>query len=489
LTHSVAAPGRFFPAASFSRLPLWARVLLSILAVLAIARGLALIRHDPLLAFANNYDQIRYTSCLDLAPWRSSGVDAGLAHPSAPLSRFSFQPLASDACLWTSDLLLTAPVALGWRISEAFGGRSIHSVRRLAEFRLLAWFVVAFWATCVFLRENRADVALAHMAWLALVGMDPANTLYLATFYTEAAAMFGLYVCGVGVAASLLRPTRVALAITIFGAALLAASKLQHVLLPALLGLAVLVGAGRTGRRAAIALLLGGALGSAVQVGNQLRDTWMMHNIGTINRADFLLTVLLEETSDRERIARALDLDEDCLAAAGKNAYEIPAEQTCKTLSEWSGGRLWWLLISDPPAFGRALVRIPALLLPWLPEHLGVVADQEYGQLPETLPSVSYALGHRRGMATALLLLPWLVFLVCAIGRVSPRARGFALLCSAGASSVAVVALLGDGDVEYAKHAHLAVTFALASLCVPLAGLFGRMMPMEIPQPNPGRTL
>jgi hypothetical protein len=463
-------------------------MLLSFFAVLAIARGIVLVRHDPVLAFANNYDQIRYTSCLDLAPWRPAGVDAGLANPSAPLSRFSFQPLASDACLWTSDLLLTAPVALGWRISEALGGRSIHSVRRLAEFRLLAWFAVAFWASCFFLRENRADGALAHLAWLALVGMDPANTLYLATFYTEAAAMFGMYVCGVGVAASLLRPTRVALAITAFGAALLAASKFQHVLLPALLALAVLMADGRTGRRAAIALLLGGALGSALQVGNQLRDTWMTHNISTINRADFLLTVLLEETSDRERVARALDLDEDCLAAAGKNAYEIPAEQTCKTLSEWSSGRLWWLLVSDPPALTRALVRIPALLLPWLPEHLGVVADQEYGRLPATLPSLSGALGHRRGTATALLLLPWLIFLVCAIGRVSARARGFALVCAAGSSSVALVALLGDGDVEYAKHAHLAISLSLASLCVPLSASFRRMAAAQVRRPEQDPT-
>ena len=319
-----------------------------------------------------------------------------------------------------------------------------------------------------------------------LVGMDPANTLYLATFYTEAAAIFGLYVCGVGVVASLLRPTRAALGVTAFGAALLAASKYQHVLLPALLGLAILLGAGRIGRRAALALLMGGALGSAVQVGNQLRDTWMIHNIGTINRADFLLTVLLEETSDRYRIARALDLDDDCLAVAGKNAYEIPAETACKTLSRWSSGRLWWLLISDPPAFGRALVRIPALLLPWLPEHLGVVSDQEYGRLPATLPSASHTLGHRRGMATALLLLPWLVFVVCAVGRVSARSRGFALFCAAGSSSVALVALLGDGDVEYAKHAHLAIDFALASLCVPLAGVFAWTMPAGIrTQPGP----
>jgi len=194
----------------FKRLPRWARFLLIALGALAIARGIVLVRHDPLLAFANSYDQVRYTTCLDLAPWRP-GVQADRANPPAPLSRFAFQPMPVGTCTWTSDLLLTAPVALGWRISEHFGGRAIHSVRRVADLRLLVWFVVAFWATRAFLRENRPDVAIAHLAWLALVGMDPANTLYLSTFYAEAAAVFGLYVCGVGTIAALVRPTRVAI--------------------------------------------------------------------------------------------------------------------------------------------------------------------------------------------------------------------------------------------------------------------------------------
>jgi hypothetical protein len=122
------------------QLPPWARIALVALAVLAVARGVLLVHHEPLLALANNYDQIRYSACLDLAPWRP-GVQADRANPPAPYSRFAFQRLPRNTCIWTSDLLFTAPVALVWRIAEAFGGRPIHSIRRLADMRLLACHV------------------------------------------------------------------------------------------------------------------------------------------------------------------------------------------------------------------------------------------------------------------------------------------------------------------------------------------------------------
>ena len=113
-----------------------------VLVLLVLLRGFSLVLHRPLLALANNYDQIRYTACLDLAPWRP-GVDADRANPQAPLARYAFQPLPAGTCIWTSDLLFTAPVAAVWRLSEALGARAIHSVRRLGEFRLLVWLLAA----------------------------------------------------------------------------------------------------------------------------------------------------------------------------------------------------------------------------------------------------------------------------------------------------------------------------------------------------------
>jgi len=464
----------------FARVPSWARVLLIAFSLLALVRGLALVRHEPLLAFANSYDQIRYTACLDIAPWRP-GVQADRANPPAPYSRFAFQSLPVGICMWTSDLLVTAPVALGWRISEALGGRPMHSVRRLAELRLLIWLAIAVWATRFFLRERRPDLALAHLAWFALVAMDPANALYLATFYAEAAAVLGLYISGVGTVAALVRPTRTALALAGVGALMLATSKFQHLVLPILLGIAVAVAAGRVGRRVALVLIVAGALGFVVQLVNGSRNTPMAHSVSAVNRANFLLSVLLKETGDRERVVRTLALDEACVSYAGKSVYAMPGpvEKTCTNVDRWHRTTLWWLLASDPPALGRALSHIPALLLPWQPEHLGLVEDGNFGKLPPTMPGLSRLLGRDIAMAWTLLLLPWAVFAVCVIRRATPPARAVALACAVGSASVALVSLLGDGDVEYAKHAHLTIDFALSSLCVPLAAAFARWLRSE----------
>jgi hypothetical protein len=146
-----------------------------------------------------------------------------------------------------------------------------------------------------------------------------------------------------------------------------------------------------------------------------------------------------------------------------------PVEKTCTTIAQWRSGTLWWLLFSDPPALGRALMHIPKLLLPWHPGYLGVVEDADHGKLPTSMPSLGQAFGRDPGVAWVLLMLPWIVFAACTFARAPAPARAFALACAFGAASVALVALLGDGDVEFGKHAQLTIDFALASLCVPLA--------------------
>ena len=458
-----------------ARLPPWFRLMLVLLALLAVLRGLAVVAHRPLLAFANNFDQIRYTTCVDLAPWRP-GVPAERAHPQAPLSRYAFQS-SPVACVLTSDLLFTAPLALAWKMSEALGARAIHSVRRLGELRLLAWWLVALWATRELLRADRPDVALAHLAWFALVGMDPANVLYFSTFYAEAAALFGFYLCSAGTLVALFRPTRTALALTALGALLLASAKFQHLLLPLLLGVAVLATADRAGRRVAFALLLGGTLGCAMQIGDALRPTQVARDIATVNRADFVLTILLPETDHRAQVVAALQLEEACVAYSGKSVYVMPqpVEQICSHVNAWPRLLPWALLLRDPAALARALLHVPSHLLPWLPaDELGVVEGANYALLPQTVPTLSTALGARRSVAAALLLLPWLVFGIASVRRAACATRAFALFCAVGAASVALVALFGDGDVEYAKHAQLTVAFALASLGVPFAAAVRR---------------
>jgi hypothetical protein len=92
------------------------------------------------------------------------------------------------------------------------------------------------------------------------------------------------------------------------------------------------------------------------------------------------------------------------------------------------------------------------------------------------MPSFDLAFSERPFFAWLLLALPWLVVAACFRRGTPALARAFALACAIGMVEVCLAALFGDGDVEYAKHVHLAVNYALASLCVPIAWLFQRAL-------------
>ena len=308
--------------------------------------------------------------------------------------------------------------------------------------------------------------------------MDPANTLYLSTFYAEAAAAFGFYASLVGIVAALVRPTRGALAMAAFGAVVLATSKYQHVALPIVLGLAVLIGAGRVGRRVALVVLIAGALGAGIQLANGARNSASMRYVHWVNNTDYVVGILLLETSDRDRIVERLDVNAECLKYIQKSVYAMPGSvaKTCTNVKNWHSAELWWLLISDPPGLARALMHIPNLLLPWQPRYLGAVEDANNAHQPAWMPSLDLAFGERPFFAWTLLLLPWIVVAACLGRGTPPLARAFALACATGMLAVCLAALFGDGDVEYAKHVHLAINYALASLCVPLGALFHRAL-------------
>ena len=259
---------------------------------------------------------------------------------------------------------------------------------------------------------------------------------------------------------------------------MLATSKFQHLVLPLVLAAAVLLGARRAGSKVALALAIAGMLGFGIQLVNGMQPTLMASNIARVNRADYTLLILLPETSHRERVVTTLDIDQACLEYSGKSVYamKLPVERICKTVDQWRRQTLWWLLVSDPPALGRALMHIPNQLLPWVPDYLGVVEGGENARLPSSAPTLSALFARHIAFAWFLLLLPWFVAALCFVRPAPPLARAFALSCAAGAASVAIVSLLGDGDVEFAKHAHLTINFALASLCVPFAALMHRML-------------
>ena len=114
-------------------------------------RAFALWSHEPLHAYANSYDQTRYTNCFGFHPDRPAGVPPQQNSPQAPYAKFRFIESADPMCYWSSELAFTGATALVWRIGEALGSAGPHDVRLVGVLRwgtllvLSIAFSIAWW--------------------------------------------------------------------------------------------------------------------------------------------------------------------------------------------------------------------------------------------------------------------------------------------------------------------------------------------------------
>jgi hypothetical protein len=470
-------------AATHPRHP-WVLPILIVLALLTFARGAALVLHRPLIGLANSYDEVRYSSCFDLAPVRP-GVPADQFNPQAPLRHFAFYSgFPPGVCVWTSDFLFTAPVAYGWKLAEALGGSGEHSIGKLGALRWLVWSLLIAWFTRSWLVAGRPDLALTHLAWAGIVLFDPGITLMFNTWYADPAAALGLYLCGVGGLLLIQSGRRAMWLATAAGAAILASSKFQHILLPLLLALTCRIIGGRPARALFLALAIGGLLGATVSAIGSARPA--SSGMALANRGNFVLMILLPNVADPAQVAAKIGMDADCAARAGPHGVwnlEPPIERTCPSLTKVSSPRAWAALIAEPPALLRALGNIPQWLLPWVSDFLGEVEAGDYQHLPDSQWSLDTLFGKSAGVAWILLALPWLVFLGAAVARVGSLGLVCAAMCALVALEVPVVSMFGDGFSDFAKHAQLAVVAALASLTIPFNALVQRWLALP---PGPG---
>jgi hypothetical protein len=452
----------------------WLRIAIAFFAVIALVRGFGLVLHKPIIALANNFDQIRLTTCLDVGPFRP-GVPPENSNPQAPLRFFSFYDAPSGACYWSSDLIFTAPTAMGWKLAENLTGNTVHSVRGLGMLRLLTWIVVGAWATRAWIKAGYYGAAFANVVWLGIVGADPANTIYLNAFYSEPSALLGLYLCIVGAGLTQATQRRAALLITLVGACLLATSKFQHLALPACLAIGVLCIRAPASRRIALVLALGSVVGIAAAAFNRIQSPPLMQSISSTNRADFILSALLLNVDDPRATATQLGLSADCAARAnvgGVFGLDAAFEEVCPGISAVSSAAAWNQLIRSPSAWAKIATRVPSMMVPWIPFYLGLVEAKPFAKLPTNWPSLSDAIGSHVPVAVFLLFLPWVVLLLSI--RAGPTVRTHAAMCAVVIVVVPAVAILGDGYLDFQKHTHLVFNASLACLCAPLSMFFGR---------------
>jgi hypothetical protein len=451
----------------------WLAAALILCLLASLARVLPLLLHAPLIALANSYDEARYTACFDLYPDRPGVSDPTQNSPEAPYAHYAFAHNPAPMCYWSTELVFQGLTVAIYRFQHWLDGTTSFSVRWIGALKFAV--LVLLWAAFAraFVRRGEPWSALANGLLLPVVFADPADTIYLSTFYAEWTALLTLYALVSLVLLQHGRPcSKRAFALIAFAAFALALSKIQHLLLPLVCAL-VTLGVARWYRRSdlpavqywqGLALLMGAVLGLAVQVVQLQRDSPAIAAINHFNRADVTFTGLLPHARDPAATAAALGLAPDCLRFVGKSAWQISVwpDSECPQLTNVTRGRELAVLAHEPDLFLRLWWHGLSSLDPWLAPGLGMVEGGDYAPLPEEFGSLSRLLSALPAWRLPPLLGP---FVVCAWlfwRRSEPRLLLFSALACAVMLATITITVLGDGLADVPKQGHLIPNMALA---------------------------
>ena len=453
------------------RTPPWLLGVLALCLIAGVARAVLLLAHEPLIALANSYDEVRYTGCFDLYPDRAASIEPTKNSPEAPYSRYRFLRNDAPLCYWSSDLLLQGAAVGLYRVEHALSGADVHSVRWIGALRFGALLGVWLVFTLAWLHRAQYASALANGWLLPLLFADPANTVYLDTFYAEWSALLAMYtLCGLillefGLAGTRLRALLLALA-----AFMLATSKIQHLLLPLACAGALFALDWLRARRwswQGKAVLLGALAGLALQGVQLTRDSEALRAIDMFNRADVTFTGLLPNARDPAATAARLGVDAACLRYSGLRAWqmaEYPGD-ACPSLAQVTRSRELRVLLAEPDLSLRLGWHGVLALEPWLAPGLGLVEGGQFATLPPqffTFSTVLSAWPLLRVLALAAPLAAVPLLLLGGFAR--RRARLFACTALTAVIMLATltITVLGDGLADTPKQGHLVLNAALA---------------------------
>jgi hypothetical protein len=457
------------------------------------------VAHQPLAGFANQFDMLRTTGCLGLVP--ETAAAPGAATPAAPVERYRVGAPRDPSCLIGTEVLLAGTARALDAAGDALGlGDPASMPLRLVAVTKALLLLLAFAWIDLRLRAH-PEARLVH-AWLAaLVLVDPFNTLYLAGFYTELAALLATWLAMALPLTWLLDARAPRLSQVLPWGLILAAlalSRFQHALLPLLLLLWLLLLA-RSQRWPLLPLLTGSALllvpALALQVGAQAQ----YRSIADANRWNSFFGAALPAARDPLEFVRDLGLPDGCAELVHTTWYlQRGRDARAECPQAFALSRLRWLtqLSVEPAALMRLVGRGVSLSGQWRPGYLGELA----GAQGERLPAGRLQLGASLADGVARLSFPWLLafwaaplLLPVALMAGRPRrsrARERAALSLATAVSggrlaalwlwpmlVLAIALgwgaslVGDGYSELARHLHLAANATLVAILLGLLAL------------------
>ena len=436
---------------------------------LGLLRAVPVLLHDPLIALANSYDEVRYSACFDLYPDRPAEINPTLNSPQAPYAHYAFRQAEQPICYWSTEWLGQAATAAFFKIQHAVTGQTSYSIRWLGLTKFIVCVSVWLFFTLEWWRRGPPALALANGLVFPLLLCDPANTIYLSTFYAEFTAVVTLYLIASAILVYHERPRSThAMVLLAFAAFALGMSKIQHLLLPLMCaGTVFIFDYVKTHRSSwrAISLSVGAAAALLVQVAQLHRDNAAIRDIDMFNRADVAFTGLLPNASDTQKTADIIGLDRECIRYSGLRAWQLPGfpPQVCPSIANVSRVRELTALLHDPMMGLRLFDGGIVALNPWLAPGLGTVEGGNFEPLPPWLFTVSDVFSASAIVRAILLGGPVIAMFVLLLARRRPSGmRRYTVLTVAVMVTTLGVTVLGDGLADVAKQGHLVINAAFA---------------------------
>jgi hypothetical protein len=449
-------------------------------------RILSLTLHDPLLAYANNYEMIPLQACQQI--WPADGnIDITRGTVAAPLRNYTLGKHVDTTCIFSSELLFTQ---LGIDLAKIMpGNKGIISLQTIGLVKALFLILTAIIAQIIFFRSDHTAAMLAHALVVLLVLSDPGITLYLSTFYTEFSAVYFLYLTVLGVSLLFIRQPFIqqqlvqqqaqkqnsssrwhwlgsTLVITcgLIGFGL---SKALHA--PMLIGMSSLLALYLLAckpRLLCIPILMAMAIPLVLQNTNTI--TLANNNMILANKINTVATIL--DTTQKSRLVLdKLGLPDSCLALAGKNWYApiIQKNKTCFELNNTSQMHLALFLLENPGILSDMVWAGLPHTKEWILFRYGQVESEKQGEITGyygSLDSLAQKIGD--SFLLTLLLLPMglttvsLLTILFVKKTLSISFSGLWLL-SLLPVGVYLESLIASGLVDLPRHTHLVLPLLL----------------------------
>ncbi|MFT3779348.1 MAG: hypothetical protein QM772_13930 [Ottowia sp.] len=448
-----------------------ATLLACVILAAATLRALAFWAADPMLAYANNYDQIRALRTFGLQP-RDAKQELYAATPGQPW-RYFVQADKRHAPTYPSSDLLFKSIQYGTMAAFAHGDGSMDIKVGTAP-QLIAW-LLGVWL--IFRRLTpRPMAALGYAGWMLLVA-DPINLLFLNTWYAEFST-FAVATLFVGIAWLWLFDRVSLRSALIWGTTSLifiSLSRSQYMfLLPAvalLTGLALALSRPHRGLLAAapgkLALL---ALICLLPTLVYKTASEQVRTATSANRIDTVFGALLPASKDQDKMLERLGLPSGCLQFSGRNWYDTPTEQYqthCPKVMTLSLGKIAKALVGDPTPLVTIIGNIASHHRGFLQNQLGHIEGSVHARIDTSgkmhHQSLDRLLGYLSASATHLLL--WFSILSPALAALAAwalrqRRWAFVFLLNGLLFNYALFSsILGDGYFDLARHAMLCFSF------------------------------